>query len=676
MGVTDLLNTMNANESQFSIEISGIPNSLFQVTEFKSEQDKLCEDFNFQIQLISQQLIDPKSIIGKDISLQLLWSTANRSISGLVTQVISRGNDHQGYHYTFVLSSYLSVLKLRHSNRVFTQTSVEAIITTVFQRSGYPMDKLQMQASGPTLEMVVQYDESDFIFVTRLMRRYGFVYGFIEEESGKCTLLVCNSSSEFSQHCPEVNLGYVPPSGQVRQTETIFALSKKAHLLTDQVSMDDYNYEQPSNLQVKTRNQTDIAGFGNDIRYGENYKQSAEGQHLADIRQLSIDSQREELIIDTDCRALRPGVILNIYDTEDNDGSYLVVKVAHQGDQNAGIEYGNHVKSLNYKSQVGLVPLEQDYKAPQIENRRVFNTFSAIIEQEVDEKGQYIVKLPFNQDGQGQQSKPTRLVQPFGGVNHGMHFPLTQGTEVLVCGENGDLDRPIILGTLTNNNAPSPVTSQNSSENKLVTRAGHTLLMDDKQGQEKIQLATNNNKNSLMLDATNSAHHATLQSVEGDVKITAKEKIQLSSEGEINATSGADIVIAATDNIQMQSREGNINLSASKNIEASSDADIRLQSTDGNLELQSSEAMNFQAAQDTTLLSSEGNITLQASNGDVTLNTASNMTLLAQGGGKIHLSQGSGSIEIDRAGNITIDGQNITLSATNIAIKGNAISNN
>ena len=145
------------------------------------------------------------------------------------------------------------------------------------------------------------------------------------------------------------------------------------------------------------------------------------------------------------------------------------------------------------------------------DSARVFTSFNATIEQEMDDQGRYIVKLPFNQDGEGEESKPTRMMQPYGGSGHGMNFPLTQGTEVVVCGENGDLrSSNYFRGSVYNEQAINPVTSANSHENMIVTRAGHTLLMDDKLGEEKISLANPDKLNELKLDATNGSHAASL----------------------------------------------------------------------------------------------------------------------------------------------------------------------
>ncbi|NMR26340.1 type VI secretion system tip protein VgrG [Pseudoalteromonas sp. NEC-BIFX-2020_015] len=672
----DIFSEHKANTSHFSVTVQGLPDGMVQVTDFASTNDSLCEDFAFNIQVLSQEHLTSQMLLGKDASLVLVWSMTDRTISGVISGFTAHGKSHQGYHYTLVLSSYLTLLKHQHSNRVFTAMDPAAIIRSVFTKAGFPMQKFSMQASGPSLDMTVQYNETDYEFVTRLMRKYGFVYGFVEQTNSDCTFTICNQSSDIASRFSDINLSYVPPSGQVRTSESIFAISRQAQLHPQSVSLNDYNYTAPGNLQVSSQNTAPQVGFGEDSHYGDNYANSGAGNSLAKIRQHAFDCQREQLIIDTDCRAIRPGVIVTIFDHNDHNGQYLVVRVDHKGSQQSGVEYGANVKGLTYKNQVYLIPSSQQFKAPLLPARRVFSTFNALVEQEIDDDGNYIVKLPFNQDGEGQQSRPTRLMQPYGGSGHGMHFPLTQGTEVLVCGENGDLDRPIILGALYNQNAPNPVTSQNPTENKLVTKAGHSLIMDDKQGEEKISLANKNSKNQLLLDATNGAHQATLKSADGDVKISAKENLQFVAENDATFTVANDFTTRVENNLQIQTREGDITVNSAGDLTLKADSNTRIEATDGSLELKAEQALKLQGEQDVSVYAVDGNLELQAPKGDLEISSGANITIKADGQGSIQLSQGGASIEIDAGGNLTIDATSITLTANNIAVKGSAISNN
>ncbi|WP_352284303.1 contractile injection system protein, VgrG/Pvc8 family, partial [Pseudoalteromonas sp. Q18-MNA-CIBAN-0097] len=115
------------------------------------------------------------------------------------------------------------------------------IISSVFEKAGFPAQKLNVQASSTMLDMTVQYNETDYEFVTRLMRKHGFVYSFVEQTSGECTLYICNDSNGIAQEFDEINLSYVPPSGQVRTSESIFAISRQAQLFPQSTHLDDYN---------------------------------------------------------------------------------------------------------------------------------------------------------------------------------------------------------------------------------------------------------------------------------------------------------------------------------------------------------------------------------------------------------------------------------------------------
>ncbi|WP_246283173.1 type VI secretion system Vgr family protein [Marinifaba aquimaris] len=671
----DELMPAQANQSHFFIDITGIPDGLVMVTDFKSNADQLSDEYEFIINIVSMQHFNEQDVLDKNVTLIMKWAQGDRYISGYLSELAYLGKNKDGEHYQLTLTSKLKRLTLTRANRVFTQVSVGEIIKQVLTKNAYPQAEVSIEAQGPTLDMCVQYDETDYDFVTRLMRKYGLVSGYIQSAK-QAVLYVCEDSAKLAQKSESIDLGYVGPSSQVRLSETIFAVSRKRQLLAQEVVLDDYNDEQPQNLTVSSQNRHQVQGIGQVQHYGENYKSTADGQLLANVRQQSLDCMRDIIVVDTDCRALRPGCLLTIYDHPDYNGRYLVMSVKHFANQKSALNYGDHISGLTYKNQACIIPYDVPFKAEIPASRRVFTTFTATIEQEIDDDGRYRIKLPFETQDMSNPSKPSRLVQPYGGSGHGMHFPLSKGTEVIIAGENGDLDRPIILGAIYNQNSPSPVNSQNPTENKLVTKAGHTLVMDDKSAEEKIKLATKSSENALLLDATNDNHQASLISQKGDIHIQAKGSLNFGAEGDHNVTTGANLTIAAQDNFQLQTRQGDVELQSAAAIKLAAEQAIAIETSTDAISLKSESELNLQAGQDTSLYSENGNIEVQAPQGDIVINSGGNISLFGSGNGSIQLKQAGASIELDSAGNLTIDANNITLSAANIAIKGNAVSNN
>ena len=93
---------------------------------------------------------------------------------------------------------------------------------------------------------------------------------------------------------------------------------------------------------------------------------------------------------------------------------------------------------------------------------------------EVDTQGRYTVIVPFDTSGRkdGKASAPVRMAQPYAGSDHGMHFPLHKGTEVLLAFIDGDPDRPIIQSAVPNPETPSPVNVDNQTMSAITRREG------------------------------------------------------------------------------------------------------------------------------------------------------------------------------------------------------------
>jgi type VI secretion system secreted protein VgrG len=95
----------------------------------------------------------------------------------------------------------------------------------------------------------------------------------------------------------------------------------------------------------------------------------------------------------------------------------------------------------------------------------------------LDDQGRYRVRIPFDlsSTAEGDGSRWVRMATPFGGDGDGMHFPLFPGTEVVLGCENGDPDRPVILGAVSNPRNENVVTSEDPLSNRILFRSGMGL---------------------------------------------------------------------------------------------------------------------------------------------------------------------------------------------------------
>ena len=122
---------------------------------------------------------------------------------------------------------------------------------------------------------------------------------------------------------------------------------------------------------------------------------------------------------------------------------------------------------------------------------------------ELDEHGRYKVVLPMDVSGRkgGKASAFFRMAQPYTGSDHGMHFPLHKGTEVLLTFVDGDPDRPIIQSAVPNPETPSIVNAGNQTGAGIRTASGNQISMQDNEGHERILIGSGDGKSRIICGA-------------------------------------------------------------------------------------------------------------------------------------------------------------------------------
>ena len=152
------------------------------------------------------------------------------------------------------------------------------------------------------------------------------------------------------------------------------------------------------------------------------------------------------------------------------------------------------------------------------------------------------IKVKYRCRNTEDESDWARIITFMAGNEMGGYFLPEVGDEVLVAFENGDIDHPVILGTLWSGKMKPPEKNSDGKNNRrlIKSRSGHLVILDDKNGSEKIEIIDKSGKNLLRIDTTTNTIEITSDQ---DIKLTAtKGKISLNClELEMKATTTAKI---------------------------------------------------------------------------------------------------------------------------------------
>ncbi|MGM0953083.1 MAG: type VI secretion system Vgr family protein [Pseudomonadota bacterium] len=152
-------------------------------------EQRVSEPFRYTLDCFSQQGdIELKTLMAQPARLSVLQADGGyRYFHGLVSEAAMLGEDGGVTYYQLTLVPWLEMLKLGRDSRIFQDRSVVDVLSEVFEghdlaRGGYRFD---LRREYPARSYCVQYRESDFHFVSRLMEEEGLWYYFEHSGNGR-----------------------------------------------------------------------------------------------------------------------------------------------------------------------------------------------------------------------------------------------------------------------------------------------------------------------------------------------------------------------------------------------------------------------------------------------------------------------------------------------------------
>lgn len=399
-----------------------------------------------------------------------------RSVYGIISEMdeaVDVRTDKAGESAAFRLRLVPRAFRLTlvEIHEVFLGKSIPEIIEEKLSRIGLSVGadvELKLAGNYPPREFVVQYKETDLAFITRLCEHYGITYLF-DHESGVDKMVFVDAQSAF-EHLP----AHALMSGH--GNEVIKELRSNSRIVPATRIVSDYN---PILPQLDLHQQAAVPGGlgGGVVELVTKYKTQEQGTPLAGIRAEETESHRILLRGVSGASSFRPGVIVPISDAPTLvDNTLLLTRVRHHIVQEAGLlgaghakEYENAFEATRGKSQFRPRPLTPKPRVHGVVTAFVEEYLSSGQYAVLDDRGRYWVRFEFDSgEHPTKHSLPIRMLQPHAGPSYGMHLPLKRGTEVMVTFLDGDVDRPVIVGSLPNELTQSPVNRSNYQINKLL----------------------------------------------------------------------------------------------------------------------------------------------------------------------------------------------------------------
>jgi type VI secretion system secreted protein VgrG len=462
---------------------------------------------SFTIEAVCEKKsLDPNKILGHEVGIT--FNVANgkkRYFHGYAIR-FNRAAIHGRYFvYSMTVVPWLWFLTQSKNCRVFQNKSVVDIAKKVFQDRGFSDVELKLQSSHTPWEYCIQYRESDYNFVSRLLQQEGISYFYKYEES-KNTLVLADSPSAHEPFpgYDQIKMQRDTASDEANR-ERIREFGIQSHHVAAKFTHTDYDFEKP---RVNLRAQSEIAGSyakanAEVYDYPGEYIQHDDGDSWARIRMEELNAQSERGHGETDSRGIAAGSVFTLTESpfQEENKKYLVISAQYQ--VNAG-EFGSHRGGDEVvQCQFTVQPGDKQFRPGTTSAKpKVYGVQTAVV---VGPKGEEIytdkhsrIKVQFHWDREGKKDENSscwvRVAQPWAGKNWGAVSIPRIGQEVVVNFLEGDPDQPLVIGSVYNADQMPPYELPSKmvvSGIKSQTHKGqgyNEMSMDDTAGKEKITI--------------------------------------------------------------------------------------------------------------------------------------------------------------------------------------------
>ena len=517
-------------------------------------REALSELFHFELELLAKRPFSAPfdKMLGQPVGVHIELPTGlTRVFHGMIARFTQTRQDDTFTHYRAELVPKPWLLTRRTACRVFQQKSVPEILQEVLV--GFEFS-VELTVDYPRRDYTVQYNETDFAFISRLMEEEGIGY-FFRHEDDRHEMVLFDNSLQLADLAEESTVVYEEISDGIRDDVRITSWSKSQQICSSEATLWDHSFELPDQHLDATQNVPSTAKIGQvehrlpgsdekleHYEYPGGYARWFDGvdpggtarpddpsktfeqnDRIVGIRMQEKSAAAFDIRGESNCLHFCPGFKFSLIRHFDANDKYLLCSVEHDARLSSGFRSEDTAPVLEYTNRFECLPDSLPYRPVRRTPRPVIHgvqTATVVGPEDnelfVDKYGRIKVQFHWDREGKndGNSSCWVRVSQVWAGPTWGAFFWPRVGHEVVVAFAEGDPDQPLIVGSVYNAKNMPPVDLPSEKmiggiKSKIFegdpAKNFNAICFHDSPGTEYVQI--HSEKNEVSNSETNKFHY-------------------------------------------------------------------------------------------------------------------------------------------------------------------------
>lgn len=494
--------------------------------------EQLSDIFLWKLTMLSpRKNIQAKELLGKGMTIEIeTEGESSRYLNAQITQFQKMAQEERYTIYQAELRPWFWYATLSSDCRIYQHKSVVQIADEVLADYPFTVQK-KLYDSYKEIGYCVQYNETDFDFLSRLFEQEG-IYYYFEHQDGAHTLVLADYIGSHKPLPGHEEIRYIS-ADQIGTAgeECIHSWAVVENVRPGRYVTSDYDFKKPQAQlqQIRSAPKTHAHADYEMYQWGHGYTDPAHGEHLTRVELERLQQGQMLVTGKTNVRGMAPGHTFKLHFHPDDlqNTDYLITEVKYEFNENSyASDEDDPDWTLDFAVQKSTEQYRPVRKTPRpsilgIHTAKVVGPAGEEIW--CDKYGRVKLQFPWDRYGQSDENSScwVRVSSPWaGGSFGGVNIPRV-GQEVLIEYINGDINRPVIIGRVYNDfNMPpwglpaaAVVSGLKSSTHK---GSGYNeFSMDDTAGNEKLTIhgqydmnttVRNDQTNTILNNQTNTIH--------------------------------------------------------------------------------------------------------------------------------------------------------------------------